>query len=205
MKTKNKVIGKLDVLYIPIILGIILGLLAKLIDTPEMNSVMPIFDYIFGRFGVWIFAATLLATSSDAPKYAAIRVFSFFISMLLTYYVYTILFLGFFPKSQIILWSVVSLLSPICAAIMWYARNGNKIANVIAAMPIAALCLEWYFTGMENGLLLLVYFCMTVCLLIYIPKKSQNVPAIVFFAAVMTFLLIKMGFLNLVFENLLNI
>lgn len=62
----------------------------------------PILDDIFGRFGIWIFVATLLAVYSNTPLHAALRVFSFFFTMILTYYAYTILFLGFFPKSQII-------------------------------------------------------------------------------------------------------
>ena len=110
-------------IFFPIIIGFILGLIAKLVDVPTITSVFPIFDDLFGRFGIWIFTATLLAVFSLTPMHAAIRVFSFFVSMLLTYYVYTILFLGFYPKSQIILWAIVSLVSPICAAIMWYGCN----------------------------------------------------------------------------------
>ncbi len=102
-------------IFFPIILGFILGLTAKLVDVPAITHIFPIFDDIFGRFGVWIFTATLLAVFSITPLHAAIRGFSFFISMLLTYYVYTILLLGFYPKSQIILWGFVSLISPICA------------------------------------------------------------------------------------------
>lgn len=162
-------------------------------------------DDIFGRFGVWIFTATLLAVFSNTPVHAAIRVFSFFISMLLTYYAYTILFLGFFPKSQIILWSVISLISPICAIVIWYEKENKSIANILAAFPITALCTEWYITGSENLLLLVIYLCMIVCLLIYVPKKAKRCLPIILIAVAMTLLLIKTGWMDLIYGGLLNI
>ncbi|QHI72917.1 hypothetical protein [Aminipila terrae] len=186
-------------------IGIILGLVAKLVDVPQITGTLPILDDIFGRFGVWIFIATLLSVFSNTPVYAAIRVFSFFISMLLTYYAYTILFLGFFPKSQIILWSFISIFSPICAAAMWYAKGNKGIANILAAAPIVALCTEWYITGRENILLLTFYICMIVCLLICVIKKAKRCLPVLLIAAVITLLLIRVGWMDLIYGGLLNI
>lgn len=202
---KNKPKKEFDSIIFAAIIGILLGLVAKLVDVPEITWKFPIFDDIFGRFGVWIFSATLLAVFSYTPIHAAIRVFSFFFTMLLTYYLYTILFLGFFPKSQIILWSIILLISPICAAAMWYAGEDRSIANVLAALPIIALCTEWYITGRENILLLVTYLCMIVCLLIYVIRKVKRYLPIILITVVMTLLLIKTGCMNLIYGQLLNI
>ncbi len=188
----------------PIILGFILGLTAKLVDVPAITHSLPIFDDIFGRFGVWIFTATLISVFSFTPVRAAIRVFSFFISMLLTYYIYTILFLGFYPKSQIILWSIVSLISPICGAIMWYAHQRNWFTNILASLPIVALCTEWYITGEVNRLLLPVYLLMIILLLVFIPQKKRQCLPIILISTVITFLLLKTGLMEIIYRNLLN-
>jgi hypothetical protein len=187
------------------IIGFVLGLTAKLVDVPEITSVLPIFDNLFGRFGIWIFSATLLSVFSSTLKHAAVKVFVFFVSMLITYYTYTILFLGFFPRTQIILWSIISLISPICAVVMWHAKENNGIANIIAALPIVALCAEWYITGSKNTLLLVIYLCMIVCLLLYIPKEMKRCLPIILIAAIMTILLLKTGWLELIYGGLLNI
>lgn len=188
-----------------ILLGIVMGLAAKLVDVPEILGAAPIFDEIGGRFGIWIFTATLLAAFSNTPLHAAVRVFCFFVSMLLTYYVYTVLFLGFFPKSQIILWGLISLVSPFCGAIMWYAHTEKWFSNILAALPVTALCTEWYLTGKENILLLLTYLCMSVSLLRSIPRcRKQWIPVAVIAAAV-AFILTGTGVMNFVFEELLNI
>lgn len=187
------------------IIGAILGLVAKLVDVPEITSVLPIFDDLFGRFGIWIFAASILSIFSNTPINAAIKVFSFFVSMLIVYYTYTILFLGFFPKTQIILWSSISLISPMCAAVMWHAKETKRIANILAALPIVVMCTEWYITGSENTLLLVIYLCMIVCLLICVPQKVKRSLPIIVIAAVTTILLIKTGWMELIYGRLLNV
>lgn len=188
-----------------VIMGVILGLLAKLVDVPDITGVMPIFDHIFGRFGIWIFTATLLAVCSDTPWNAASKVFVFFVSMLSTYYIYTILFLGFFPKGQIILWGTISMISPLCAVAIWYANQKNLIGNILAALPIVVLCTEWYITARENILLLIVYLCMIVCLLIYVPKDRKHFLLTILITAIMTLFLVKTALMYSVYEVLLNI
>jgi hypothetical protein len=206
MNIKNKITNtKYYSIVIPVIIGIVLGLTAKLVDTPEMLGTFRIFDDIFGRFGIWIFVATMLAFFSRTPVYAAIRVFSFFVSMLFTYYLYTVLFLGFFPKSQIILWGAISLISPVCAVLMWYMNEDKWIANIISALPIVVLCTEWYLTAMKTIFLLFIaYLCMIICLLIYIPKNRWQCLSIILIAAIMSLILIKTGLMNYIY-GLLNV
>lgn len=191
-------------LIFAILLGVILGLTAKLVDVPEITGIVPIFDQLFGRFGVWIFTATLLAVASCSPGRAAVRVFLFFIAMLTTYYVYTVLFLGFYPRSQIILWGLISLLSPVCATIIWHAGGEGWTADILAALPITALAAEWYMTGQEELLLAAVYICMGLYLLIGVPRKLTQRAAVAAIAVVMSLFLIKTEAVSFVF-GLLNV
>jgi len=135
--TQQKVISILTA----ILIGAILGLAAKLVDTPDVN---PIFDDIGGRLGVWVFVAALLSVFSYSPRLAAIKVFAFFGSLLTVYYVYTTVVLHFFPKSAIIFWGICGVISPVCAYVMWYARGIGLVSNLIAALPITVLLSEGF-------------------------------------------------------------
>lgn len=95
-------------LFYPFIIGIVLGITAKLIDVPYVTSKFPVFDDIMGRFGIWVWAAAIISILSKTALFAAVRSFMFFIGMLPAYYSYTVLFLKFFPKSQILLWSGIT-------------------------------------------------------------------------------------------------
>jgi hypothetical protein len=125
-------------------LGIILGFVAKILDSPMMPFEISILGYIGSNWGMWIFISTLLAVYSGTPKLAAIRVFTFLISMLFSYYIYTILFLGLFPLRYIIFWCILALLSTIPAYIMWFSHANHLISSIITALPISVIAFEGY-------------------------------------------------------------
>ena len=106
-------------LFLPFMIGIVLGITAKLIDVSYVTSKFPVFDNIMGRFGIWVWAAAIISILSKTALFAAVRSFLFFVGMLLAYYGYTVLFLKFFPKSQIILWSGIAMITPFCGFLIW--------------------------------------------------------------------------------------
>jgi hypothetical protein len=136
--TKQKVFS----IVIAIIAGVILGLLAKIVDNPSYFN--PIFTHIGDSLGIWVFVATLLSVFSCSPKLAAVKVFAFFGAMLTVYYVYTVLFLNFFPEREIVFWSLCAAVTPVCAYIMWYARGSGFFSNIILALPITVLLSEGF-------------------------------------------------------------
>lgn len=69
-------------LSLPFIIGIILGITAKLIDVPYVISKFSIFDDIMGRFGIWVWTATIISVFSKTALFAAVRSFIFFVGML---------------------------------------------------------------------------------------------------------------------------
>ena len=64
-------------LFLPFMIGIVLGITAKLIDVPYVTSKFPVFDNIMGRFGIWVWAAAIISILSKTALFAAVRSFMF--------------------------------------------------------------------------------------------------------------------------------
>ncbi|MFF2015856.1 hypothetical protein [Paenibacillus sp. NPDC058177] len=203
--TKQKVVS----IVTAIIIGAILGLAAKLVDTPNMN---PIFDNIGGRLGIWVFVATLLSVFSSSPKLASVKIFSFFASMLAVYYVYTVLVLHFFPRKEIMFWGICALVSPVCAYWMWYARGKGWLSSFIMALPITALLIEGVqlrhaFLPIHTHYYLIpylmgIYLGMILILLFNIPKKKMKFIYVLPIALILSIIMSYFNVFGLIFGGM---
>lgn len=193
-------------LSMPFILGISLGITAKLVDVPELISDFPILDDIMLRFGIWVWTASLIAVRSKSPLFAAARSFAFFAGMLLAYYGYTVLVLKFFPKSQMILWGSIALVTPFCGFVIWQVHKNKWFANLIAALPFILFFTEWYMTAREDRLLL-VYLCMTGSWFVAIPENRRRLSGLLcgLLISMIVIGLMQMGIIRNIFDLLLNI
>ncbi len=85
------------------IAGIVLGLFSKMIET-TLNNSLPYFLEVldlgnfFSPMGIWIFIAVLISVSSKSFIRSSVNVFLFFVGMVSSYYLCTILVAGFFLK-----------------------------------------------------------------------------------------------------------
>lgn len=207
-KDPNLVKKPIYIIY-SIVFGIILGLLSKFADIPNIS---PIFSDITGRLGIWIFIATILSTFNYSPKLAAINVFVFFISLIITYYIYTILILNFFPKKVIVFWSLCALISPICAYIMWYSIKDNLFSYFIASGPIALLISEGF--ELHNAylpvhqhyylipFLQIIYIIMISVLLLLFGTNKKKFIIILLLSIIISFAMIKFNILFLIFGGM---
>lgn len=200
--TKQKVYP----VVIAMITGMILGLAAKLVDSPDIN---PIFTSVGDRLGIWVFVATLLSVFSYSPKLAAVKIFAFFGSMLTVYYVYTTFVLHFFPEREIIFWSICAAVSPVCAYIMWYARGSGLFSNLVSTLPITVLLSEGFelrhaYLPIHTHYYLIpwlmgIYLIMIVILLLTIPKKWRGLLIIIPLAIVLSLIMINFNVLGRIF------
>lgn len=191
------------------VLGGILGLAAKLVDTQGIN---PLFDDIGGRLGIWIFVAVLVSVFSYSPKLAAVKIFFFFSSLLIVYYVYTVFFLHFFSVKETVFWGICAVLSPICAYVMWYARGNGYAASIILSLPAAVLVSEGY--ELRNAylpehehyylvpILMGIYFIMVLTLLLVVPEKKIKSLIVFPIAILLSCIMIYFNILGKVFGGL---
>ena len=121
-----------------IVFGFALGVFQKWMDG-SANNLLPLLlqqldirNY-FGRLAIWILLATVISVYSKSPLRASINTFSFFISMLMGYYLYCNYVLGFLPKTYMMIWVVIAFATFFIAYICWYAKGKGIIAIIIPA------------------------------------------------------------------------
>lgn len=199
----------LKTILVSLAFGFILGILSKILDSPSFN---PIFSDITSRLGIWVFIATLLSVYSSSPKIASIKVFSFFVSLMLAYYGYSEIVLNIFPRKVIMFWGICSIISPICAYVMWYACGENWRSDVVLSLPIAVLLTEGW--GLRNAylpihthyylvpILMIIYFIMISILLYVIPTKNKQRIFVILISILLSCILLYFNVLGIVFGGM---
>ena len=202
-------------MLLPMISGILLGITAKLVDVPYITCDYPVFDDMIGRFGIWVWAAALIVVRSRTPFHAAVRSFVFFVGMLSAYYGYTVLFLKFFPGSQMVLWGGIAMITPFCGFLMWHIHKNTSYADLIASLPFVLFFTEWYLTAFtaqnwsykDRLLLFIAYLCMTLSLAAAIPTNKRRIFSL-FYAMLLSVVLIwliQAGIMVNFYDQLLNV
>ncbi len=165
-------------------LGVILGTISKLLDETASN-LLPYFleqmdlGNFFSRMGIWLFLAVVIAIYSKSPIRSALNVLIFFVGMVGSYYLYTVLIAGFYPKTYMMIWIVMTLISPLLALICWYAKGRGVIATLISSFIIVAISRQafafgfWYF-NIKYSLEFLVWIA-TIVVLYQSPKQISKV------------------------------
>ncbi len=142
-----------------LLFGISLGLFSKWLDTISINNdvlwlnIIEKIDLrnVFSRLSIWALFALIISIYSSRATRASINVFSFFIGMLFGYYFYTIYFAGFYPKSYMISWGIITLFTPLLAIFTWYAKGKGPFAIFVSSIIIGFFFSEafsfglWYF------------------------------------------------------------
>ena len=212
----NNEIGKKQKAYsvlFSFIFGFASGFIAKILDSTLIPNELSFLGLIGSNLGVWIFILSLVAAYSYTPELAATRVFVFLISMLFSYYMYTILILNLFPLRYIVFWFLAALLSIIPAYIMWFSRADQLITSIITALPITAIAFEGYkiylstveyyerYANVENVLVSdgeylymlgteILYALMIIIILLLVPKRKKQCLYIIPFSVVVFFALV---------------
>lgn len=166
------------------VMGGVLGLISKILDETASNSSPFLLETMdlgnfFSRMGVWVFIAIMISLYSKSPRRAAVNVFLFFVGMVGSYYFYTVTIAGFFPKSYMMIWVVMTLISPFLAFSCWYAKGHGFIAMIISTIMLMFMARQafafgfWYFD--IRYILELLLFIATIIILYQSPKQMIKV------------------------------
>lgn len=167
--------------------GVMLGVLSKMLDETSSNllpSILQVLDLrnFFSRVGVWLFLAMLIAVYSKSPVRAAINVFVFFVGMVGSYYFYTVMVAGFFPRSYMMIWIIMTAISPFMAFICWYAKGKGILSILISSLLLMfmsrqAFAFGFLYLDIRNILEFLLWIA-TIIVLYQSPKQLIKVVAI---------------------------
>ena len=135
--------------------GLAAGVAAKwldvlaLDDTVLWQAVLGRMDLrnVFSRPAAWAAMALPIALFSRGPLRAGLHVLAFFAGMTAGYYMYTIAAAGFFPRQQILLWSAVTLATPLAGIAAWYARGRGWLAALMGGLVLAFFLTQAFAWG----------------------------------------------------------
>ncbi len=137
-------------------LGIVLGLVSKVLDETPSNMLPQILQPLdlgnfFSRMGFWLFSGICVSVFSSNPLRAALNTFLFLAGMVGSYYAYTVFVAGFYPKSYMMIWVGMAILSPIPAFVCWYAKSTHIVSLCISTVLVMFMARQafvfgfWYF------------------------------------------------------------
>lgn len=166
----KKILHSIAVLFF----GIVLGTVSKFLDTTPSNELPFIIERLdvrnfLGRFAVWILIAVCISIYSNSSIRAAVNVFTFFLGMVTSYYLYSTFIAGFFPRSYAMIWFGLTAISPLLAFACWYAKGKSKSSLAISSLIIAVLfnmtfSYGWIYFDIYSSLELIVFICGLVIL-----------------------------------------
>ena len=127
-----------------VVFGFLIGIVQKALDGTAINELPFILQQIdiinfFGRLAIWILLAVIISVYAKTPARASVNTFLFFISMVAGYYIYCNFVLGFLPRSYMMMWFAISVVSVVPAYICWYAKGDGPIAVIITAGILGVL------------------------------------------------------------------
>jgi hypothetical protein len=131
------------------------------------------------RIGFWIFSGVFISLFSKTSIRAALNNLLFFVGMVGSYYIYTVAIAGFFPKTYMMLWVAMAILSPFLGAVCWYAKGTHFVSVCISALIFMMMTRQtfafgfWYI-DVRNYLELFLWF-LTIILLFRTPKQIVQV------------------------------
>lgn len=178
--------GTKKIIYPLIILalGVVLGIISKVLDETASNLLPSFIEQLdlrnfFSRMGIWMLLGVCISIYSKTPIRGGINTLLFFIGMVSSYYIYTITVAGFFPKSYMMIWIVMTLLSPFFGVICWYAKGTHIISVCISSVIFMMMTRQafhfgfWYFD--ISYYLELILWVATIFILYKNPKQIAKV------------------------------
>ena len=160
-----------------LIAGILLGGFSKWLDSIALDNniwwhrIIEKLDLgnFFSEMAIWLLISLAIAVFSSSALMAALNVFAFFAGMCAAYHLYSILFAGFNPSSYMVIWYAITLVSPVLAALCWYAKGKGTIPifldiGIMAVFTLSCFSLGFFYVDLRGILYLLVFIGATAIL-----------------------------------------
>ena len=173
-----------------LIAGILLGIFSKWLDSIALDNsiwwhrIIERLDLgnFFSEMAIWLLIALAIAVFSSSALMAALNVFAFFAGMCAAYHMYSILFAGFNPSSYMMIWYAITLVSPVLAALCWYAKGKGRIAiflstGIMAFFTLACFSIGFIYIDFRGILYLLVYLGAALVLYRNPKQTAISLPA----------------------------
>ena len=151
IKVSQKIIKSIAILF----LGIALGIFSKWLDNLALDDQVwwlriiekTNIGNILSDFPIWIVIALIIAVYSSSAIKAGIDVFLFYLGMCVSYHIYTVKICSFNPRSYMMIWYTITLVSPVLAVFCWYAKGNTKKSLVLCTAIFAVLMLTCFGFG----------------------------------------------------------
>jgi hypothetical protein len=176
------------------IAGISLGVISKVLDTTSSNLLPHFLEILdlrnfLSRMGIWIFLSVVISVHSKSPIRSAINIFLFFVGMVGSYYLYTVLVAGFSPKSYMIIWMVMTSISPLLAFVCWYGKGKGIIAITISSIIFMFISRQsfafgfWYFDIRYN-----LEFLLWIAMILVLYQSLKQITKVIIIGLLLYFL-----------------
>lgn len=160
--------------------GAALGIISKALDETASNLLPAFLEVLdlrnfFSRMGVWMFIGICISIYSKSPLRAALYTFLFFTGMVASYYIYTVTVAHFFPKSYMMIWIAMTILSPFLGAVCWYAKGTHAVSICISSLVFMMMTRQAFVFGFlyfnVRYVLELLLWAATIIVLYKNPKQ----------------------------------
>lgn len=140
---------------IALVLGLLLGVIAKLIDGVAVdgswfNELVHNLELsaMLSRSSIWVFISVIIAINSNSPYKAFLNVLLFLVGMLGGYYAYSYFILDYTIILELEKWIIIALASSILSALVWYAKGEGWLSVGVSALVIGFFFREAFSFGM---------------------------------------------------------
>ena len=167
-----------------LIAGILLGVFSKWLDSIALDNniwwhrIIERLDLgnFFSEMAIWLLISLAIAVFSSSASMAALNVFAFFAGMCAAYHLYSIVFAGFNPSSYMVIWYAITLVSPVLAALCWYAKGKGTIPifldiGIMAVFTLFCFSLGFFYVDLR-GILYLLVFIGAAAIIYRNPKQT---------------------------------
>ena len=132
-----------------IAIGAILGVISKLGDVATQGTTLGNLLFAIGLvtsgFFIWVVACIIISTQSKNPVFAAINVFVFLASMLVTYYLYSHFVVGYLVSRVVKFWAAAIIPSAALGAVVCKIKTSKPLMRTLLIIASLIMLVDMFY------------------------------------------------------------